>query len=123
MDTLAAFAMGLANQGNELRVFDWHKAARLIRESKPVLVEAGLSGDWEYTGGAIYADGKPVPREETYVYLSSNWAIPKIDIDGQRQDCFVMQSEAPTWDSGTYWPESALAILRGEASSEQETSQ
>lgn len=41
-------------------VFDWDKAARLIQEKKPKWATAGLRGDWEYTGGTIYEDGKPV---------------------------------------------------------------
>jgi hypothetical protein len=47
MDTMRAFAMGEANRGKELKVFDWEKAARLIRERSPESVWAGLSGDWE----------------------------------------------------------------------------
>jgi hypothetical protein len=34
MDTLSAYAMALANIRNELMVFDWDKAAELIRDSK-----------------------------------------------------------------------------------------
>lgn len=111
MDSFAAFAMGEANRGKELMVFDWDKAARLIAKSKPQSVSAGLAGDWEWTGGSIYEDGKPVPSSETYTYLASTWATPEINIDGEVQDCFRMVSESPGWGSGTYWPESATAIL------------
>jgi hypothetical protein len=111
MDTMIAFAMGEANRGKELKVFDWEKAARLIRERSPKSVWAGLAGDWGWTGGQIYSDGKPVPKEDTYTYLSSTWATPEIDIDGEVMDCFKMQSETPGWDSGTYWPKEALNIL------------
>ena len=34
MNTIAAFAMGEAYRGSELKVFDWDKAAKLIKESK-----------------------------------------------------------------------------------------
>lgn len=112
MDTMSAFAMGEANRHNELMVFDWEKAATLIAERKPDYVRAGLSGDWEYTGGDIYIDGAPVDREKTYVYLASTWATPEIEIDGDVIDCFKMQSETPSWDSDTYWPEEALGILK-----------
>jgi hypothetical protein len=111
MDSMVAFARGQANKGKEPMVFDWAKAARLIKERQPKLAGAGLSGDWEWTGGPIYADGKPVPKTETYTYLASTWATPELELDGESVDCFVMQSERPDWNSGTYWPEEALAIL------------
>ena len=114
MDTLSAFAMGQAHKNDPHRVFDWHKAAELIRDAKPCEASAGLRGDWEYTGGTIYRDGKPVPQEETYVYLASKWAAPQLDMDGEIVECWLSKKDAPEgWDSGTYWPESALAILTG----------
>ena len=42
MNTWAAFAMGEANRGKEMMVFDWDKAARLIGERKPECASAGL---------------------------------------------------------------------------------
>lgn len=45
MNTIAAFIMGEANRGNELKVFDWDKAARLIKERKPDYASAGLDED------------------------------------------------------------------------------
>ncbi len=114
MDTVAAFAINVASQGKELKVFDWDKAATLIAEKKPAIAGAGLAGDWEWTGGSIFRNGAPIPREETYTYLSSSWATPELEIDGLIVSCFKMESETPGWDCDTYWPESALAILRGE---------
>ena len=111
MDSLSAFAMGQANRGKEMMVFDWDKAARLIKEQNAQNASAGLAADWEYTGGAILADGRLVPQDDTYVFLASTWAIPELQIDCEMVDCFKMQSETPGWDSETYWPESALAIL------------
>lgn len=111
MDTLSAFAMGMTNKGNEPKVFDWVKAAKIISERKPSVARAGLSQDWENTGGDIWRDGKPVPSEETYTYLSSNWATPELDIDGEIMDCYVMRSQKPEWDSDTYWPKEAVAVL------------
>jgi hypothetical protein len=127
MDTMSAFIKGEMHKNDEPRVFDWHKAARLIREAHedariieeadpPIEVRAGLRDDWEYTGGPIYKGTEPVPNEDTYVYLASNWAIPEIEIDGHIEECWIYKKDSPfgEWDSGTYWPESALAILRGE---------
>lgn len=111
MDSISALSLGQANRGREEMVFDWDKAARLIAERKPQTASAGLSGDWEWTGGEIYRDGKPVPADDTYVYLSSTWATPELELDGDVIDCFLMKSQTPGWDEKTYWPASALAIL------------
>lgn len=115
MDTLSAVANASANRGQPHRVFDWLTAARLIHEHQPALASAGLGGDWEWTGGPIYAEAAPVPREKTYTYLASNWAIPELDLDGQVRACWVWQ-EGSGWDENTYWPPEALEVLRGEPS-------
>lgn len=62
----------------------------------------------------ILEDGKPCTN--SYTYLASTWATPQIEIDGEFIDCYRMESEVPGWDSGTKWPESALAILKGDKS-------
>lgn len=93
-------------------VFDWDKAARLIRERKPEKAGAGLRSDWEHTGGDIFVNGEPVT--DSYTYLASNWAAPEIDMDGEVVPCFVLVDDSPGWDEKTKWPASALAILRGE---------
>ena len=102
MDTLSAFAMGRACKGRALKVFDWIKAAEIIRDEKPTNVSAGLADDWEYTGGKIYLEGNIV--EDDYTYLASTWATPQICVDGEYRDCFVMEAE-------TKWPDEAKAIL------------
>lgn len=111
MDSLSAFAMGMANQDKELKVFDWEKAAQIIKDRGATNAGAGLSGDWEWTGGEILRDGKPVPQDDTYTFLASTWATPELEIDGELIDCYRMQSATPGWDSGTYWPKEALDIL------------
>lgn len=110
---MSAFAMAQAAQarGAKLMVFDWHKAATLIKERKPSTASAGLAGDWGYTGGEIFRNGKPVPKEDTYTFLASTWATPELDLDGDVVSCYIMKDENPEWGSDTYWPESALAIL------------
>lgn len=108
MDSLQAFAMGDANRGKPSKVFDWNKAARLIKESGVKTASAGLSLDWEWTGGTIFEDGKPT--NENYTYLASTWATPELDLDGEMVDCYVMQGDTE-WDAGTKWPQSALDIL------------
>ena len=109
MDTLSAFARGQAARGKERMVFDWDKAAQLIRDRKPKEARAGLRSDWEWTGGNIYSDGKP--DTESYTYLASPWAVPELELDGELFECYRMQSEVPDWTDSTKWPSSALAIL------------
>lgn len=110
MNTLAAFAMGKANRGRELMVFDWNKAARIIKERNPKLAEAGLRDDWEWTGGTIYKDGKPI--KDDYTFLASTWAVPELKVDGEIIECYKMKSEVPKWGSDTKWPMSSIAILQ-----------
>lgn len=109
MDTELAFANAQANMGNTFRVFDWELAARMIKERKPQTASAGLGRDWEYTGGVIFASGKPITDASTY--LASNWAIPELDMDGVVCDCWRYADATPGWHSGTVWPAEALAIL------------
>ena len=111
-----AFAMGIMNCGRELMVFDWNKAARIIKERKPIRAGAGLRDDWENTGGEIFANGTVV--KNVYTYLASTWDIPELALafeDGSQEtmDCYKMQSEVPKWGAATKWPVSALAILAG----------
>ena len=107
MNRLAAFALGRANRGLPCMVFDWVKAARLIKKIKPTIASAGLRSDWEYTGGTIWKDGKPTYE---YTYLASAWATPEIKVDGKIFECYVMESETD-WNEETRWPPEALKIL------------
>ena len=95
---------------SEIKVFDWDKAAHLIKDNNVKIAQAGLEDDWEWTGGTIF-DGRPLSVEESYTYLASNHATPQIVIDDVEHDCWCYQSEHPEWDSGTRWPQSALDIL------------
>ena len=110
MDSMSAFARGEASRGAPLRVFDWRKAAQLIKERHPRVASAGLEDDWDWTGGIIYtADGIP-DQDDTYTFLASTWATPQLDLDGDVIDCWVW-AEGTGWDSHTFWPSEALKIL------------
>lgn len=114
MDTISAFAMNRAAiaAGNVGKVFDWIKAAQIIRDRKPTEAVAGLSADMEWTAGTIYRDGKPVPSDESPTYLSSTWATPVLVLDdGEEIPCFLPKPDAPGWDSDTSWPPEAIAEL------------
>lgn len=118
MDSMKAMMMGMASRGNPLKVFDWNKAAQLIRDRKPNVASAGLSQDWEYTGGSIYQNGRPLTKDETYTYLASNWATPELGMDGDVIPCFIMEGDVPqSWGDDyakVFWPDSAVAILNGQ---------
>lgn len=91
------------------RMFDWDKAARLIKEHNIQRASAGLAEDWDYTSGMIYAE-KPVM--DSYTYLGSRWATPILvdELTQEEYDCWMLESESE-WDVDTKWPESALAII------------
>ncbi len=116
MNTLSAFIMGELNRNREPMVFDWNKAAELIKDRNPSIAIAGLRADWEWTSGTIYENGSPVL--DSYTFLASTWAVPEIDLDGEIIPCYKMLSEVPNWDSDTKWPQSALNILKGKMSND-----
>lgn len=92
-----------------MMVFDWVRAAQIIKAYKPKEASAGLEEDWEWTSGRIFVDGKPYTDD--YTYLASTWATPQLLADGKLFDCYVMESEASDWDAYTQWPRIALDIL------------
>lgn len=113
MDTFLAIvrANAASMRGAPQMVFDWDKAASIIVERCARDAEAGLSGDWDWTGGSILCDGKPVADGESYTYLSSNHAAPQLKIGDEFIPCFTIDDACP-WHANTRWPASAMAILQ-----------
>lgn len=111
MDTLNAFMMGLMNRGKEMKVFDWDKAARIIKYMGATRAWAGLDEDFEWTGGIILEDGEIV--KDSCTFLASIWATPTLYVGGEEIPCYVMQSQTE-WNEDTKWPESAVKILMGD---------
>ena len=111
MDTALAFAMGEAFRGREMKVFDWDKAARIIRDSHAQYAVAGLKEDMEWTSGEIVENFEPVKSGQLGMFLASTWATPVLCIDDEVIDCFVMEHETK-WNANTVWPESALQIYK-----------
>lgn len=111
MDMVSAMILGFASRGEDLMVFDWDRAASIIKERGATNAFAGLRSDYEWTGGDILVDGKPC--RESYTYLSSMWAVPELVIDGDTIPCFKMESETDGWGHDTKWPPSSIAILEG----------
>lgn len=112
-----AISVGEANRNKPLRVFDWDKAAARIKsalKSYPDLIaEAGLQGDWAYTGGEIFRNGKPV--DEDYTYLASTWATPTLILnyngDEHEEECWILQ-EGSRFTHASKWDEQSLQILQ-----------
>lgn len=103
-------------QGKSMMAFDWDKAAEIIKdrfkEHNDLVAEAGLQGDWNYTGGEIFRDGSPT--NEDYTYLSSNWATPTLilswdDSEQEEIECFTNESER--FEAKSKWDEVSLKIL------------
>lgn len=109
MKAILAFSNDQANRWMETMVFDWDKAATLIKESGVKCASAGLDGDWECTGGYILEDGK-IPEDHS-TFLESTWAKPELNINGRTIECYKMKSETDGLDADTFWPESARRIL------------
>lgn len=112
MDTMQAFAMGQANRGKEMMVFDWDKAVKIIKERGLKNCGAGLESDFEWTAGMILIDGKPVTDD--YTYLASTWATPQLIIYSDKDDglfeyeetidCWINSSET-SYNSETTFPD------------------
>lgn len=110
MDTLQAFALGEMNRGKRMKVFDWHKAVRLIKKNHINNASAGLTEDWNWTGGTILEDGEPYT--DNYTFLSSTWATPVL-VDDDKEvtfECWCWEDECE-WDSETSWPSTALVLM------------
>ena len=111
MDTVNALMMGKMNRGKEMKVFDWNKAAKIIKERGAQEASAGLAEDYSYTGGFILYNGMIIRNSCTY--LASTWATPTLYVDSEEIPCYVMESQT-NWNEYTRWPESAVKILMGD---------
>lgn len=107
-DIITAIKKCKKHKDREMMIFDWDKAATLIKDQKLYTVYAGLNEDWEYTSGPILINGI-IP--DSYTFLASIWDIPVLQYDDCIIECYKMQSEEPQWDASTFWPKSARKIL------------
>lgn len=102
--------------GSKGKHFDWEKAKAILLEKRPLKAKAGLSQDLEWTAGYVWKKGKPFVG--SYKFLSSNWAIPVLVIDGEEIDCWLEGLDGPKGDDQRDWSDKQLqeinALLRGE---------
>ena len=61
----------------------------------------------EYTAGEVWRDGKPVLDD--YTYLSSMWATPVLEIDGEEIECWI--EDEVNNSASIKWPKEALELL------------
>lgn len=110
--------MGVMPPKTTQKTFDWDKAAEIIRENlklyPDLTASAGLQGDWDYTGGTIFRDGKPYM--DSYTYLSSGWAVPTLIIESDDEEiletpCYLEDSR---FTADSKWDEISLKILNNE---------
>lgn len=103
-----------------MTVFDWHKAAKELRDRGAKFADAGLAEDWFHTAGPILKDGEPFIAEFG-PYLSSYWATPVLSIENEdgSELRIVCATESDKWNADTIWPESALSIFQGTAAERQ----
>jgi hypothetical protein len=96
------------------KIFDWDKAARLIKEKKPKMpVLAGIKEDWHYTFGAIYDNGEIINDSSPWTY--SNLYTPQMVINREFIECWIYAKEELIFskDELNHWTESAINILNG----------
>jgi hypothetical protein len=86
-----------------MKIFDWAKAAKLIKKYNADHAEAGLMEDWEMTSETIWCDNKP--EREAGNFLYSDWATPALQIGDALYRCYKYGEEI------TGWTKEALAIL------------
>lgn len=101
---------------SKMKVFDWHKAVRIIKKHNIKNASAGLAEDWSYTGDIILKNGKPITADnDTYTYLASVWATPVLLIEGTDEgiECWCWDDHC-NWDAKTCWPKTALWLMENE---------
>lgn len=99
---------------NDFKVFDWIKAVELINElhKSGDTIRAGLMEDWACTSGILIHSNKPLEEKSSTMHLSSSWATPILDIEGEEFECWIRHGDDPnSFDQGTFWPKVALDIL------------
>jgi len=102
----------------EIMVFDWHKAASIIKNRTPQQASVGLYSDLgytqggrgrsnstsvfaEFTGGHLYFNGAPVKMEDAHSFLVRSRSVPEIEVDGAVEECVIERSKTPGWGQTT----------------------
>ena len=88
------------------KVFDWHKAIKIIKKHKIKNCSAGLLED-ENTIGVILIENKP--QTKNFHYLQSYWATPILkDMDtGKNYECWTYENET-NFNAKSDWTEKLI---------------
>lgn len=83
-----------------IKYMDWKKVQKIVDEHPDSVIYAGLMEDWGCTSGLIYAKGK---YYDGYVYVSSLWATPIVDVDGEEIECWTYEKTEEDHRKPVWW--------------------
>lgn len=99
MNTMSAFAMGMATCGNKVKRFNAEKIIKLMKEHKVKEAEIYLSGDRGWTETDVWLKGKKLYGRSMGVD-GSTWAMPMLDIDGTKYEVGNYKKCNIVWKGG-----------------------
>jgi hypothetical protein len=105
-------------KGNTMRdiyIFDWNKAARILRERKPSMATAYIGGMREHTEVSIWVNHGPLLGCNAFLLSHDICGYqPRLDCGADyATDCAIKINDTDDWGPDTWWPESAIDILKG----------
>jgi len=81
--------------GDRMKMYDYNKAIKRIKEVKPREASLGMLEDWCYTAEVIYEKGKFVfdlsKKPMIAGIRGSIWATPTLEMDGVKEECWVYE--------------------------------
>ena len=83
-----------------MKYMDWNKVQKIVDEHPNSVIRAGLMEDWNNTSGLIFAKGK---YYDGYVYGSSTWATPIVDVDGEEIECWTHEKTKEGHSKPDWW--------------------
>lgn len=75
---------------SQTKVFDIPKALTLFEKNKAMEMSMGMAEDWFFTGQQV----KSKEDIENFPLMASRWATPVIEINGDREDCYIAIDKA-----------------------------
>ena len=102
-DFMAGFfasGVGATKPIGAMKYMDWNKVQKIVDEHPNSVIRAGLMEDWNNTSGLIFAKGK---YYDGYVYGSSTWATPIVDVDGKEIECWTHEKTKEGHSKPDWW--------------------
>lgn len=112
-------AMSLINAVNiivdaaRVRVFDWDRAAALIKATGAQTALAGIDKDWLSSSDSIFDDGRARVDSACQAWTENPNMSPCLELDGKRMPCFkeMWVSDITVADRRAIWPGRSAEIL------------